>query len=293
MLRITKAVQTGGGKEYFMSLLIPEDLPDCIDKPVEKALTPVAENIGKTFSDIWFLAMGGISQYAEKKRVKYAVELEKLKKSLEEKIEAIPPENRVEPNTQNVCQALEDAKYCTENEEIREMFANLIASTMNSQTSSSVHPSFSVILKQMTSSDANFFRLFSRDSKIAICSYRIKYKSGGYSSLLEKVYLKNENSSLDEANSNALILSVLERLGLIRLSLSESLIKEGIYQVYENSVILQDFKRLYNSNEESVEIKTGTAQLTAIGHSLLEICCPVKRIYITIPTQNPPDHLNS
>lgn len=276
-----------------MSLLLPEKLPESIDKAVSNAVEKPTKEVGDIFNDLLYLVFGGVHFNAEKRRIKYKYALEELEKSCKKKIDAIPLENRVEPNTQNVCQALEDAKYCVENEEIREMFANLIASTMNSQTSNGVHPSFSVILKQMTSNDANFFRLFRCDPKIAICSYRIEYQSGGYSSLLEKVYLKNENSSLDEANSNALILSVLERLGLIRLSLFESLIKEGIYQVYENSVILQDFKKSYNDNEKSVKIQKGTAQLTALGHSLLEVCCPVKKIYITIPIQNPPDHLNS
>ncbi len=268
------------------------ELPDSIDKPVEAAVTPVAASIGKTLGDLWFLAMGGISQCAEKRRIKYAAELEKLKKSLEEKVEAIPYENRIEPDTQNVCQALDDAKFCVESEEIREMFANLIASTMNSETSNMVHPSFSAILKQMTPNDANFLRLFERNPKIAICSFRIVYKSGGFFSLLENVYFTEENLSLGEARSYALILSVLERLGLIRILLDEWFIKDGAYQVYENSTILQNYKKHYEDDTRSVSIQKGTAQLTALGKSLLEVCCPVKRIEVTLSTQNLPNDLN-
>lgn len=269
-----KPPKKGGGKDIIMSLIIPEKLPDCVDKPIENIASPISTNIGKTLGDLWFLALGGISQIADKKRIRYAAELEKLKKSLEEKVEAIPPERRVEPDTQTACQALEDAKYCAENTEIREMFANLIASTMDNQTCKNVHPSFSSILKQMTSDDAKFFRTFYYKRKTAICSFRLEYKSGGYSSLLEKVYFENENSSIDEASSNALTLSALERLGLIQTSLMESLANEKLYDIYKNSIILQEYKKEFDSDDKHASIKKGTAELTALGSSLLKICCP-------------------
>lgn len=173
-----------------MSLIIPEKLPDCIDESVKNVTNPISTNIGKTIGDLWFLALGGISQCAEKKRIKYAAELENLKKSLEEKVEAIPPERRVEPNTQIACQALEDSKYCAENIAIREMFANLISSTMDSKTCDLVHPSFSTILKQMTSNDAIFFQKFSEKPDIPICNFILRHKQDTiYFYLLRNIYI--------------------------------------------------------------------------------------------------------
>ena len=57
--------------------------------------------------------------------------LENYNRELHEKIEAIPNEKRVEPDIQIVAPALEASKYCVEKEELREMFVNLIASSMS------------------------------------------------------------------------------------------------------------------------------------------------------------------
>lgn len=276
-----------------MSQIIPENLPECIEKPISNVINPITTNIGNTLGDLWFLALGGISQCAEKKRIKYAAELEKFKQSLETKVDSIPPERRIEPDTQIACQALDDSKYCVGSAEIREMFANLIASTMDSRFSNNIHPSFSSILKQMNSNDANFFKEFMPNSQLAICSFRLEDKSGGYISLLEKVYLKDANSTLVEANSNVLTLSVLERLGLVQVSLMESFTNEKLYEVYENSVIFRDYKHEYDNEKKRVTIKKGTAKLTALGRNLLEVCCPTVNIEIKIPTAPPDSNPNT
>ena len=46
--------------------------------------------------------------------------------------------------------ALENAKYCVEEPSLREMFANLISSSLDIEKQDIVHPSFSDILKTMT-----------------------------------------------------------------------------------------------------------------------------------------------
>lgn len=90
-----------------------------------------SKNVGQTLSDCWFLVFGGISQLAEKRKLKYAKDLEEFKQSLSSKITSIPKENRVEANTQIVMPALENAKYCVEEPSLREMFANLISSSLD------------------------------------------------------------------------------------------------------------------------------------------------------------------
>ncbi|MDE5995014.1 MAG: DUF4393 domain-containing protein [Oscillospiraceae bacterium] len=261
-----------------MSLIIPEDLPDCIDKPVEEALTPVSKGIGKTLSDLWFIAMGGISQCAEKKRAKYAIDLDKFKKTLEEKVEAIPSERRIEPNTQIACQALEDAKYCAENKDIREMFANLIASTIDSKMCQKAHPSFSAILKQMTTKDAILFKSFIGNTKLPVCNFVLNFTNHTHRELLNYVYLKQKETEQDEIDSNSLALSALERLGLIHLYFDSCLVGESLYQVYADSNIFQSCKETYESDTVKVVIQKGYAELTVLGRNLLEICCPPTKI---------------
>lgn len=116
------------------------------------------QNIGTTLADIWYLVFGGISQAAEKRKLKYAYALQEFEKELKEKISKIPEDNLIEPDMQVVAPALEASKYCIEKEELRHMFVNLISSSFNSDMNDFVHPIFSDILKQLSSEEAKLLQ---------------------------------------------------------------------------------------------------------------------------------------
>ena len=72
--------------------------------------------MGNTFSDLWFLVFGGISHLANMKRIQYNHDLEEYRKLLENSIDQIPKEKRIEPSIQTTAQALENSKYCVDQE---------------------------------------------------------------------------------------------------------------------------------------------------------------------------------
>lgn len=57
---------------------LPE-LPDSIDNAVKNLTDKPTQGIGQTLSDVWYLVFGGISQAADKRRMKYAHNLELYK----------------------------------------------------------------------------------------------------------------------------------------------------------------------------------------------------------------------
>ena len=127
-------------------------LKNLTDKPTQV--------IGQTFSDLWQLVLGGRVAFAvEKKKMKYAYELEAYRQSLEAKVAAIPDGKLVDPPLQIVAQSLDDSKYCVEQPELREMFANLIANSMNADYSNILHPSFSKIIQQLSPLDAQMLKI--------------------------------------------------------------------------------------------------------------------------------------
>lgn len=158
------------------------------------------QNMGTTFADIWYLVFGGISQAAEKRKLKYFFALQEFEKELKEKISKIPEDKLVEPDVQIIAKALEEAKYCVEKEELRKMFSNLISNSLDSTTEQNVHPIFINIISQLNSSDAE---------------------------LMEKIYKIDEGSSikLDIENEYKFLisLSVLEHNGLIKSDIHEKL----------------------------------------------------------------------
>ena len=138
--------------------LINADLPPSVDNAVKNLTDEPTKSVGKTFSDVWYLVFGGISYAADKRRMKYAHKLEQYHEELESAINTIPEEKRIEPDIQVTAQALENSKYCVESDELRSMFVNLIAKSMNADYKATVHPSFAEIIKQMSPDDARVLR---------------------------------------------------------------------------------------------------------------------------------------
>lgn len=129
-------------------------VPDSVDNAVKNITDKPTQNIGTTLADIWYLVFGGISQAAEKRKLKYSYALQEFEKELQEKMTKIPKGKLVEPNIQVIAQALDAAKYCVDKEELREMYTNLISSTLNSDTENYVHPCFANIIKHLSVHDA-------------------------------------------------------------------------------------------------------------------------------------------
>lgn len=138
--------------------LVNVELPDCVDKVITNAAEKPAKAIGDSISDIWYLVFGGIGQAAEKKRMRYAIELEKYNKELHKKVDDIPEEERTEPDVQVIAPALEASKFCVEKKELREMFINLIASSLDKRKEKQVHPIFSDIIQKLSATDALLFK---------------------------------------------------------------------------------------------------------------------------------------
>ena len=71
------------------------------------------------------------------------------KKLLEEKLQNTPPELIESPAPHIAVPAMQYISYCMDNEELREMYANLLANSMNKVVKDGVHPGFVEIIKQL------------------------------------------------------------------------------------------------------------------------------------------------
>ncbi len=132
-------------------------VPDSVDNAVKNITDKPTKNMGTTLADIWYLVFGGISQAADKRKLKYSYALQEFENELKENISKIPEDKLIEPDMQIVAPALEASKYCVEKEELRHMFVNLISSSLNKNSVLYVHPLFPDIILKMSSLDAKVF----------------------------------------------------------------------------------------------------------------------------------------
>lgn len=80
------------------------------------------------------------------------------KKLLEEKLKNTPPELIQSPEAHIAVPALQYISYCMDNDELRNLYANLLARAMNKEEKAGVHPSFVEIIKQLCPDEAKILK---------------------------------------------------------------------------------------------------------------------------------------
>ena len=122
----------------------------------QDAFQPTTQETGKTLSLIprtINAALLPLRQWIAEREYKLA-ETEKL---LAKKLEHVCEDKIVTPEAYVAVPALQAISYSMNSEELRELYANLLAKAMNTDTKDLVHPSFVEIIKQMSPIDAQIF----------------------------------------------------------------------------------------------------------------------------------------
>lgn len=253
------------------SLINLPDIPDSVDNAAKNLTDVPTKNMGQTFGDLWYLVFGGITQAADKRRMKYAHDLEIYNQELNAAIEQIPEDNKVEPSIQVTAQALENSKYCVSEPELRKMFVNLISNSMNRTTSDKVHPSFPEIIKQMAPLDAIILSSFKKKTGQPIAQIVLSLPDR-QTVILDNYLYFDINGGHRHCYADSI--SSLERLGLLAVDFSRYISIDSLYDIFTNWSYFKQIKEERENIEanEIVNLKKGICRLTPLGHTFVDAC---------------------
>lgn len=249
------------------------ELPASVDNAVKNLTDKPTQGIGQTFADAWYLVFGGITQAADKRRMKYAHDLELYKQELSQAISSIPKEDLIEPDIQTTAQALENSKYCIGSNDLRKMFVNLISGSMDNNYTQSIHPSFAEIIKQMSPNDARILKTFQPNQIFPLVDYVLTNQQTLSSEIqFPTVYI----SSLPDIDLKAasFAISSLERLGIITIDRDSFCTDKSVYIPYKKTDYYKEFSskaiRFYASKRADMHKYLG--RLTPLGKNFFEVC---------------------
>lgn len=237
---------------------------------------PFPRSLENIISNIPVFLFGGITYSKEKLAYKRTLNFEQFKKSLAEKVDKIPAENRVESSESIVGPALQAAKYRIDTEELREMFSSLISASLDSQKFSSVHPAFVEIIKNLSPQDAEAVKHLSylRDSHI-VPIISIDEKVMSIPNNCSHYCFLSDKYGFHEANT---IISSLLRCGLIELNYVFS--KGTNFQGFTFDDMEAKFSELRGDRnigrnlDNPLSYKYGVICLTALGYEFAKVCIP-------------------
>jgi hypothetical protein len=78
------------------------------------------------------------------------------------KLQAVPSERRVEPRLMLAGPLLESMKYCGSEPHLRDLFANLLVTSMDAARATNAHPAFVEMIKQLSPDEARILHAIAR-----------------------------------------------------------------------------------------------------------------------------------
>ena len=235
------------------------------------AISSVFKGPAETFSQLWYYNFGYKMDIKVRQRKQ---EVENLfLKDIGTEVSNIPIDQIQEPKLSVLGPALEASKYYIDDEELRSLFAKLIAASMDNSKNEVLQPAFVEIIKQMSPIDAkNLINLYDiKDKQNPIVSIILESKdSKNYKEVFDHFYIENIGNISHVRVASSLL--NLKRLGLIEINYGVFLSDENRYLSYENHPIINQFKNEYNDDLHRIKLKKGLIKITNFGMDFCKIC---------------------
>lgn len=239
----------------------------------QDAIQPAAKEVGKTFEVVAKAVNMAITPLTAMvwgyEQIKDFVDTR-----VSEKLSDTPEEEIISPEAHVAGPALEALKYSGAVEELRELYANLIASSMDSKTQAHSHPSFVEIIKQLSPKDAKILGYFSTTGSEPALRIRNDIKDGrGGVDAIRHFTLVGEKTGCSEPHNCSASLDNLQRLGLVNIPDDYKLIAEGVYApLEEHPLIIAEIEKINAIPERKATKHYTTILVTDLGREFINTC---------------------
>ncbi len=258
--------------------LIIETGKELAMKAYEDTAQPALKSTGELF-ELIPRAIRAMVSSLEIWTIKREFQVKAVTKLLEEKLKNLPPEQIVTPEAYIAVPALQSISYCMNNDELRDMYANLLASSMNKVMKDGVHPSYVEIIRQLCPDEAKILRYIALEEEIPTIS--IHYgDTSAYSVVVKDFSDVGFVTQCEQPNDIRKYLGNLVRLGLINipdssLSMSSSLTDKQLYEELRKNSCLQsllDNANIPKAEKDKIKFIEGYASITDYGRGFCSIC---------------------
>ncbi|HHP5491497.1 TPA: DUF4393 domain-containing protein [Aeromonas veronii] len=195
-----------------------------------------------------------------------------------EKLKDVPPENIISPKLNVAGPALELLKYTGHDKFLREMYANLVAASMNVITTNQAHPAFVDIIKQLTPDEARILKIFTSQSTFPLVNvHKAVSVHGdpriGYIKMISNLSLIGIKADCERPSDTPIYIDNLCRLGLAEVLSGVEILSSEFYEDLENCTEINVIKLVHqNTSPDSIQIIRGGIKLTEFGSRFCKIC---------------------
>lgn len=231
-------------------------------KEIGKALGTIAKTVNVALAPVSALVWGydQIKEFVDNK--------------VTEKLQNVPEENIVTPPPHVAGPALESLRYTGSINELKELYANLLASSMDSATTKDAHPSFVEIIKQLSSDEAKLLTaLISKEQEPAVTIRNNRKDNSGGRDQFRNFTVLGEKVGVQDFSRIPNYLDNLCRLGLLKIPASYVLVGENIYKhLDEHPVVKSIIESINKDDSRKSDLVHKTIMVTGLGRQFINTC---------------------
>lgn len=249
-------------------------------------ITPVSDAIHQNLPETEKQADGALSTVVgffnnvvlypvKKANLTFRYKLEAFEDDLKEKIKEIPAENLQVPPVKIAGPVLEALRYTYDEDELREMYEEMLASAMDNRKVNMVHRSYVDAVRQMEPMDAVVLKQIKAMGTVT--STHVRFNQAGttswYVNALPYHYCADLCDLGDPFQISASI-SNLIRLGLIISNIG--ILNKNAFETIKSEKYIQEREQLYRKSNHEIDIDISNEcqllSLDSYGRQFVDIC---------------------
>ena len=245
-----------------------------LDKAYDDIVHPIAEPVGQILSYLPRTIRLFFAKW-EKWIVNGEENLKLTGEALKDKVSGIPEEKLCEPEPYVAIPAIQQIAYCYDSDELRDMYANLLAASMNTDKKWQVHPGYVDIIKQLTPDEARLLRICPRSSVLykPLINLTIKEPNNQGSRTLKRNYTNFADDVLDCPANIGSYIDNLNRLEIIKVPGDMHIPDDSFYFPIENSRFIKEMEQKTPLKEgEQFEHVKKLFYVTEFGLGFINCC---------------------
>ncbi|MBQ0326122.1 DUF4393 domain-containing protein [Providencia rettgeri] len=263
-----KKTVTDAAVEMVKSIPIDDNAKKIVGKEVGKTLTTITKAVNLVISPLAATVYG------------YETIKDFLVNTLSEKLKKVPLEDIVEPKARVVGAALESLKHLDESDDdaiLKDMYANLIASSINRNVKQKAHPAFVEIIKQLDPFDVKLLEYLRVNAKAInsgnpmLTLRQYLNKDSGVQVTICKWLLPDNALKIFDMDLKKLESSIenLERLKLIFIESNRTYTNKSIYEELFNGLFYKSLRIKFGND---LDVEQGYIEITSFGDNFLTVC---------------------
>lgn len=241
-----------------------------LEKAYDDIVHPSAHSVGNTLSLLPRTVGVWLGKW-EKWIINGEESIKLTAQAVQNKISEIPVEKLSEPEPYVMVPAIQQLSYCYDSKELREMYANLLVSSMNIDTKYNVHPSFVEIIKQLTPDEAKLLKKLSTNDNHPLIDVVLTRKDKGYMTLVHN-FTDVGDDVCDCQTEIFSYLDNLERLKLITIPQGIYIKNDEVYKPLQEHLFIKEILNRVVVEGSKIEVKKGKLELTAFGKNFIKVC---------------------